>query len=377
VTTDVEAITDPHGPPLPPPPGAHSSATEVEATTDPHGPLSPRPPRTRGAVGEAVGAADRLRASVAERIAATLAAAAHPVGDVYVGWHASWDAATCPARYRGQGPEGLAFPGWSAPLAAAAVGRAALAHHLEQADRSGTPPPLPDPPTTIRQWMRALRASAQAGGGPPVDRSAVGDWVADAWDAGDTATLTAVAATAGRWLAGFVRVVGWPLPPELGLLKAGGPPPHAVTSWRPAKGSAVKVDIGADARLGRVTGAGRFALVVHRVTTGDDASLRDRAAFEATAGALAIGVAPVGVLVTAGDTGDRARVAVDDELLARGRDLIVGVVRQRVVAVERGFDPADASPSPACHRCEHLAACPPGQAWITGPGRWRGGLPVL
>ena len=327
-----------------------------------------------------MGVAERLRGSVAQRIAELLAGAAHPVGDVYVGWHAARDAATCPARYRGQGPEGWAFPGWTAPLAAASVGRAALAHHLDEADRSGLPPALPDPLPTIRRWMRALRAPAAGsggGGGPPLERSAVGDWVAEAWAAGDTATLTAVAATAARWSAGFVRVIGWPLPPKLGLLKASGPPPTPGTSWRPAKGSPVKVDMGADARLGRVTGAGRFGLLVHRVTTGDDASLRDRAAFEAAAGGLAIGVAPAEVLVTAGDTGDRARVAVDDDLLARGGDLITAVVRERATAVDRGFDAADASPSPACRRCELLATCSPGQAWIAGPGRWRGGLPVL
>ena len=327
-----------------------------------------------------MGVAERLRGSVAERIADLLAGAAHPVGDVYVGWHAARDAATCPARYRGQGPEGWAFPGWTAPLAAASVGRAALAHHLDEADRSGLPPALPDPLPTIRRWMRALRAPAAGsggGGGPPLERSAVGDWVTEAWAAGDTATLTAVAATAARWSAGFVRVIGWPLPPKLGLLKASGPPPTPGTSWRPAKASPVKVGMGADARLGRVTGAGRFGLLVHRVTTGDDASLRDRAAFEAAAGGLVIGVAPAEVLVTAGDTGDRARVAVDDELLARGGDLITAVVRERATAVDRGFDAADASPSPACRRCELLATCSPGQAWIAGPGRWRGGLPVL
>ena len=348
--------------------------------TGPHGLPQPPPPGRSGKTGEAVGAADRLRGSVAERIADLLAGAAHPIGDVYVGWHAARDVATCPARYRGQGPEGWAFPGWTAPLAGASVGRAALAHHLDQADRSGLPPALPDPVATIRGWMRALRAPAAAsggGGGPPLERSAVGDWVADAWDAGDTATLTAVAATAGRWLAGFVRVIGWPLPPKLGLLKASGPPPTPPTSWRPAKGSPVKVDMGADARLGRVTGAGRFGLLVHRVTTRDDASLRDRAAFEAAAGALAIGVSPAEVLVTAGDTGDRARVTVDEDLLDRGRDLITAVVRERATAVDRGFDAADAAPSPACRRCELLATCSPGEAWIAGPGRWRGGLPVL
>jgi hypothetical protein len=139
----------------------------------------------------------------------------------------------------------------------------------------------------------------------------------------------------------------------------------------------VTVASGADARLGRVTGAGGFVLVVHRVTSGDDGALRDRAAFEAAAGGLAIGVAPGSVLVTAGDTGDRVTVPVDDRLLALGTERIVAVVAERVAAVERGFDPGDATPSAACRHCDHLADCPPGGAWVRGAGRWQGGLPVM
>jgi hypothetical protein len=117
--------------------------------------------------------------------------------------------------------------------------------------------------------------------------------------------------------------------------------------------------------------------VVHRVATGDDGALRDRAAFEAAAGALAIGVVPGSVLFTGGDTGERVTVPVDDDLLALGADRIVAVVAERVVAVERGFDPADATPSGACRHCDHLADCPPGQAWMRVAERWRSGLPVL
>ena len=121
----------------------------------------------------------------------------------------------------------------------------------------------------------------------------MGDWICETWDAGDSATLAAVAATAGRWLAGFVRVLGWPLPTQLTLLNAPGPGggSGAVVAAA-AKASPVTVACGADARVGRVTGAGGFVLAVHRVTTGDDGALRDRAAFEAAAGALAIGVRP-------------------------------------------------------------------------------------
>jgi hypothetical protein len=328
-----------------------------------------------------VGTADRLRGETARRIAEALAAAPSPgaAGDVYVGWVAARDATACPARYRGEGEGGWGFPGWSPPLAAGGCGRAALAHHVAEADRAGRPPALPMPLDAIRVWMRALRTQADPGGGrtPPVERSGVGEWVSEVWDAGDSATLAAVAALAGRWLAGFVRVLGWPLPPRLTLLNAPGPAAVPTLRWRPGKASPVTVACGADARLGRVTGAGGFALVVHRVTTGDDDALRDRAAFEAAAAALAVGVVPGSVLITAGDAGERVTVPVDDDLLALGAGRIVTVVAQRVVAVERGFDTTDATPSGACRHCDHLADCPPGQAWTLVAGRRRGGLPVL
>lgn len=325
-----------------------------------------------------VGSADRLRAGVTERIAGALGGAGAPIGDTYVGWGAALEAATCPARHRGRGEHGWGFPGWSPSLAAGACGRAALAHHIAMADLAGRPAPLPMPLDAIRAWMRAQRATDEGTGGtPPIERSSVGDWVRETWEAGDAATVAAVAATAGRWLAGFVRMLGWPLPTKLTLLNAPGPAAGPSPSWRPDRASPVTVACGADARLGRVTGAGGFALVVHRVTTGDDGALRDRAAFEAAAGTLGIGVAPASILLTAGDTGERVTVPVDDQLLALGADRIVGVVEQRAIAVERGFDPADATPSPACRHCDHLAECPPGRAWMRVTERWRGGLPVI
>jgi hypothetical protein len=137
----------------------------------------------------------------------------------------------------------------------------------------------------------------------------------------------------------------------------------------------VSVASGADARLGRITGAGRFALVVHRPASGPDGSIRDRAAFEAAAGALGWGIAPEAVLVTAGDSGERVRVPVDGDLLAAGGRMVAEVVRQRVRALDVGHDPADATPSAACRWCDQLDACPPGREWLAGPGRWRGGLP--
>jgi hypothetical protein len=330
-------------------------------------------------VNDPVGTADRLRAAVTGRIADALAGAGVPVGNIYVGWGAALEAATCPARFRGQGEHGWAFPGWSPALAAGACGRAALAHHVAQSDLAGRPPTLPMPLDAIRAWMRVLRSPPEAGAGrmPPIERSSVGDWICETWEAGDSATLAALAATASRWLAGFVRMLGWPLPTQFTLLNAPGPAAAPSPSWRPDKASPVTVACGADARLGRVTGAGGFALVVHRVTTGDDGALRDRAAYEAAAGALAIGVAPASVLVTAGDTGERVTAPVDQRLLALGADRIVGVVAQRAIAVERGFDPADATPCHACRHCDHLADCPPGQAWMRVAERWRGGLPVI
>jgi hypothetical protein len=344
-------------------------------------PFASEPPTLRHRRSDPVGTADRMRAEVGRRIAEALAEAPCPgaVGDVYVGWVAAREAATCPARYRGEGERSWGFPGWSPPLAGGACGRAALAHHIAVSDRAGRPATLPMPLDAIRVWMRALRTRDGTGDGqtPPVDRSGVGDWICEVWDDGDSATLAAVAALAGRWLAGFVRVLGWPLPPGLTLLNAPGPAAASTLRWRPGKVSPVTVACGADARLGRVTGAGGFALVVHRVTTGDDDSLRDRAAFEAAAATLAIGVVPDSVLTTAGDTGERVTVAVDDDLLALGTERVVSVVAQRVVAVDRGFDPTDATPSGACRHCDHRADCPPGEAWMRVAERWRGGLPVL
>jgi hypothetical protein len=175
--------------------------------------------------------------------------------------------------------------------------------------------------------------------------------------------------------------MGGPLPQGLALLNVTGgdvgPGGGAgAPKWWPAKGSSVTVACTADARLGRVRGAGGHVLVVHRPVVADDHDLHRRAAFEAAAGALAYRVAPDAVLVTAGDTGERARVEVDDALLAAGGALIAAVVRQRVVALTRGFDPADATPSVRCRWCDRHASCPPGTAWLDAHRRWRGGLPV-
>lgn len=312
-----------------------------------------------------VGASDRLQAAVAAGIDAALASATAPPGPVHVGWVAADEAATCPARFRAGGEDGWGFPGWSPATAAGAIGRAALDAHLAGPHAARLPAPL----ELVRAWMRSDGA---------VDARGVAGWVGELRSDGDGPTLAAAAAGAARWLAGLVRTLGWPLPDGLTLLnvtRAEAPSP--APKWWPRKGSPVSVGSGADARLGRVRGAGGHVLVVHRPSTTDDRDLHRRACFEAAAGALVHRVAPAAVLVTAGDTGERSRVEVDEAVLAAGGDMIVEVVRQRAVAVDRAFDEADATPSPRCHRCERRETCPPGTTWLDGPGRWRGGLPVL
>jgi len=313
-------------------------------------------------VRDAVGAADRLRRDVAAELAGI---DPRPPGRIHAGWWAALAAAACPAAYRAEGEHGWGFPGWSPPTAAGGVARAVLDRHLDEAPPGAPPEPL----ELVRSWIRTARDTSADG---------VAGWVAERREDGDGAALAATAAAASRWLAGFLRVLGWPLPADLALLNVArdGPAPASPT-WRPPDVPGVSVSCGADARLGRVSGAGRFALVVHRPSGGDDGTVRLRATVEAAAGALTRGIAPEAVLVTTGDTGERLRLDVDDAVLDGGRQLLVEAVRQRAAAAERGFDPVDATPSPRCRRCDHVAECPAGRAWLAGPGRWRDGLPAL
>jgi hypothetical protein len=318
-------------------------------------------------VDDPVGAADRLHGTVGAAIDEVLAAASAPTGPVFVGWAAAGEATACPAAYRARGEGGWGFPGWSPALAAGAIARAALDRHLD--DRQGGADRPPPPLEAVRVWMRTATSVGARG---------VAGWVGDLRADRDTATLAAAAGAASRWLAGFVRVLGWPLPPGLTLLNVSRDEPGgAAPRWWPGKGSPVSVGSGADARIGRVRGAGGHSLVVHRPSAGDDRDLHARATFEAAAGALVHRVAPAGLLITAGDTGERARVEVDAAMLAAGGDMIVEVVRQRARAVDRGHDPADATPSARCRWCDLLDACPPGRGWLAHAGRWRGGLPVV
>jgi hypothetical protein len=330
----------------------------------------------RGGGRDAVSAADRLRARVAAEVAAELAGAPATPGRIHVGWVAALDAAGCPARYRGQGEEGWGFPGWSPATAAAAIGRAALDRHLAGHEAAGRPDltpagaPPPPPLEAVRAWMRAAPGGADG----------VAGWVTERRADGDAAALAVAAAGAARWLAGFVRVLGWPLPRDLALLNvARDGQPAAPSRWRPPGSPSVTVAEGADARLGRVTGAGRYALVVHRPSGGDDGGVLARATVEAAAAALARGIAPAAVVVTAGDTGERVWLDVDEEVLAAGGRMVVEVVRQRVRALDLGFAQEDATPSARCRWCERAGAgeCAPGLAWLDGPGRSRGGLPVV
>jgi hypothetical protein len=312
---------------------------------------------------DAVGAADRLAAEVTAGVDAALATAAAPPGDVDVGWVAALDAAACPARFRSQGETGWSFPGWTPATAAGAVARSALDHHLHGPASDRPPAPL----EAVRDWMRTATSIGARG---------VAGWVAERRADGDGPALAATAAGAARWIAGFVRTLGWPLPERLALLNVARDD-APVARWSPRRGAPVRVRSGADARIGRIVGAGGHRLVVHRPVAGDDGQLRRRAAFEAAAGALVHRVAAAEVVVTTGDTGERVRVPVDEALLAAGGEMVVEVVRQRVRAVERGHDPADARPSPACRWCEVADGCGPGRDWLARAGRWRGGLPVL
>src|ERR671911_338057 len=119
--------------------------------------------------------------------------------------------------------------------------------------------PHPPPPSRTPSGPRTGCGPASPSGSPTRSPRPPPQWATS--EAVDAVTLAAVAATAGRWLAGFLRVVGWPLPARLTLLGAPGPAAGPGPSWRPGKGSPITVACGADARIGRVTGAGCFGLV--------------------------------------------------------------------------------------------------------------------
>jgi hypothetical protein len=317
---------------------------------------------------DAVGRADGVREAVASQLHELLDDGT-VVRDVFVGWVAALDAAGCPVRYRASGADGWGFPGWSPALAGASVGRAALVRHLDRTSSPIAGPTLPEPLEAVRDWLR------EAGRAPA---SSVAEWIAELVQDGDKASVAATAANATRWMAGFVRTVGWPLPERLAVV-VDNPEGSYGRAWPKRwrlKGTPVSVGSSPDAVVGKVAPSGQFDLLVHRPSAPLDGALCDRAAFEAAAGALSNRIVPANVKVTTADTGDCARFPVTAELLDRGVELIVGVVRQRLIAADAA-EPDDAAPSPTCHWCPELDTCGSGQAWVAGPGRWRGGLPTL
>lgn len=334
---------------------------------------------------DAVGRADAVRANLTrllDELVGALSPDADP-GKVYVGWFDAADVAGCPVRYRAGGAEGWGFPGWSPQNAGGAVGRAALARYLDRhvtaaGAAQGTVAPLPCPLEAVKTWMREARETPT---------SSIAEWVTKLSRTGEKADLAATAGLATRWIAGFVRVLGWPLPDGLAVVvdDPGSPSARRSTpAWRPRLASRrVGISIGSkpDAVVGTVAPSGRFDVLFHRPTSGDDLALTERAAFEAAAAAAAIGIVPRAVVITTADSGERLRFPVRDELLRCGADMAVEVVRQRLRACEPLPDGVaehdDAAPSAACRYCPERAACPPGKAWLERPGRWHHGLPVL
>jgi hypothetical protein len=315
-----------------------------------------------------VGRADDVRETVAAQIHARLDEGT-VVRDVFVGWVAALEAAGCPARYRASGADGWGFPGWSPALAGATVGRAALVRHLDRTSSPMSDPTLPEPLEAVRDWFR------EAGRAPA---SSVAEWIAELLRNGDKASVAATAANATRWMAGFVRTVGWPFPERLAVVVDNPEGPFGRSwpkRWR-LKGTPVSVGSSPDAIFGKVAPSGQFDLLVLRPSAPLDGALYDRAAFEAAAGALSNRIVAANVRGTTADTGDCARFPVSPDLLTRGIHLIVDVVRHRLVAADDA-EPDDATPSPASHWCPHHDQCHPGQTWLAGPhGRWRNGLPI-
>lgn len=317
--------------------------------------------------------AEQVRASVTSQVSGLLAEQpddSAPLSDVFVGWVPALGVAECPARFHFDGETGWGFPGWSPPLAAAAAARAALAYHL----RSTSGMPLPDPVGAVRAWMRAAKERES--------RTPVGDWVAEQFQARERAALAATAAAASRWLGGFVKVMGWPLPDDLQIVHGDAEDPAALrwSRYHRIAGPHGKVTVASspDAVLGPVTPAGEYGLAVHRPSEPGEGPLFARAAFEAAAAAMTTGVVPGRLQLTAGDTGETVRVPVDPEVLEHGVELIVAVVAERVEGLAGDFAPAEAAtPSTVCRYCDHLDRCPAGRDWMAAGGRWSGGLPTL
>ena len=219
--------------------------------------------------------------------------------------------------------------------------------------------------------MRATRARPPTGCRP--------SWVAERLDAGDAPTLAATAAGAARWLAGFVRVLGWPLPgpgPAHAARRAAATAPCSTRGGR-GKRAPVAVRSGADARLGRVTGVGRLR------AGGPPADGRRRRQPAGPGGVRGGGRRPGHRRRPGRGRGHRRRHRRAGPGRRRRRPARAPARRWSRTSSASGSLAAGRAvrpPAPPRRRPAGTASwpptAPPGLAWLAGPGRWRGGLPV-
>lgn len=271
--------------------------------------------------------------------------------DVRVGWYDAIDASRCAAGFREGVAAGGTWQGWSPPLAARSIGRAALAGHLANGDAA-----CPEPLELVRAHVRQVRRTPTR---------SVEEWLADPHLT--EAELRLAGAFATRWVSSFLRMAGWPLPPRCSLEEV-----------RPFRAPPVTAAASIDATVGKVTVEGTHDLWVLITSSGRGMSmLHDRACIDTAAATLGRGIAPAALVLLCADTGERIRVPADRDTLARGVELLAAAVRELRVATDRGYDESDATPGAHCSTCDVRAVCAPGTQWLEAPGRRRGGLPVL
>ena len=254
---------------------------------------------------------------------------------MFVGWAAAGDAAARPAAYRAQGEDGWAS--W-------------LDHRLLAAAPSPAPPrPAPTTSAAGRSTARPLEAVRLMRGATAV--GARGGRMGGPWCRarhGDARRCGRRAPS--RWLAGLGgcsagRSRAWRCPTsprDDGYVAAPVVAPRA----RPSAAAC-----GADARIGRRGAPGgqhagrrrRLARTTAKCTVGP-ASRPPR-------GALVHRCGTRGVVVTAGDTGERARGGRRRHVGGRG-GMTVEVVRQRAWPSTGATTPPDATPSARCRWCE-------------------------
>jgi hypothetical protein len=270
---------------------------------------------------------------------------------VRVGWYDAIDASRCPAGYREGVAEGGTWQGWAPHLAARSIGRAALTAYVESGATE-----LPQPLDLVRAHVRQVRHAPARN---------VDDWLADPQLPDAERRLAGSLAT--RWLSSFLRMTGWPLPARLSL-----------DDVRPFRHDLVTAAASIDATAGKVTVDGTHELWVLITSSGRGVSvLRDRACVDAAAATLGRGIAPAAFVLLCADTGERLRLPIERDELARGVELLTIAVRELRGAATRGWDESDAIPGEHCPTCHVLGRCPPGERHLDAPGRRRGGLPVL